>query len=314
MGLREQLRRFPLVLRLWRKFRWGCISTGAYRRRIERFFINTEKSLAAFKAKRQAANLILSFTSFAPRINFVEYSLFSILDQTIRPEKIILWLSEEDFPGKEKDIPDSLKRYGSFDFEIRFVRENFKSYKKLYYALQKFPEYVIVTFDDDVYYKPQWLEKLYNAYLKDPEHVIAHRVHMISFNNKRIEFYKNWKRRNTVLSFLNFSTGAGGILYPPRSLYKDAGNHELFLALCPNADDIWFYVMALLQNTKIRRVKNGYRRALDFDYIFSGEYMVIPKLTDVNVKKNQNDIQLKNVLEHYCLYDSFYQLYGEDRH
>jgi hypothetical protein len=311
MGLREQLRRFPPALRVWRKVRWGCISTGAYRRRIEGFFSNSEKSLAAFRVKPQAGNLILSFTSFAPRIQFAEYTLFSVLNQTMRPARVILWLSEKDFPGKEQDIPDSLKRYGSFDFEIRFVKENFKSYKKLHYALGEFPDHVIVTFDDDVYYKPRWLEKLYRSHLKDPAHIAAHRVHTVSFAGGHIDRYKNWKRRGAELSFLNFFTGAGGVLYPPRSLYTDANNHRLFLALCPAADDIWFYVMALLQHTKIRRVKNGYRRALDFDYIFSGEYRDIPRLADANVEQDRNDFQLKGVLEHYDLYDSFYELYGD---
>jgi hypothetical protein len=296
---------------LWRKIRYGCVSTRAYKRRIERFFENREKSLRIFNAKKQINNFILSFTSFPARIHFVEYSLFSVLNQTIRPEKIILWLSEEEFPGKETDIPDSLKRYCPFDFEIRFVKENFKPYKKLYYALRESPDSVIVTFDDDVYYKTRWLEKLYKAYLKDSGCISAHRIHTVSFDNKRIAPYKNWKRQKEPVSFLNVATGAGGVLYPPRSLYKDVCNHELFLTLCPNADDIWFYVMAVLQKTKIKRVKNGYSRALDFDYIFSGEYRAVPKLTDINVTKNQNDLQLKSVLEHYRLYDSFYQIYGE---
>lgn len=312
-ALKTRLRHFPLVLRFWRKIRYGCVSTGAYRRRIERFFRRPEKSLRTFNARKQINNLILSCTSFPARIGFVEYSLFSVLDQTIRPEKIILWLSEKEFPGKEADIPDSLKRYRSFNFEIRFVKENLKSHTKLCYALKEFPEYALVTFDDDIYYKPRWLEKLYKAYTEDPGCISAHRIHTVSFTNTRIDSYQNWKKQKGLISFLNIATGAGGILYPPRSLYKDVCRHELFLSLCPNADDIWFYVMAVLQKTKTKRVKNGYSRALDFDYIFSGEYRAIPKLADLNVAKNKNDLQLKNVLEYYGIYDSFYRICGEGR-
>ncbi|MDR2210659.1 MAG: glycosyltransferase family 2 protein [Spirochaetaceae bacterium] len=311
--LKKQLRAFPSVFLVWKRFRYGCVSTKAYKRRIDRFFLNPEKSINSFRTKKRAANLILSFTSFPARIGYVEYTLFSVLNQTIRPEKIILWLSEEEFPGKEADIPDSLKKYQPFNFEIQFVKKNLKSYTKLYYALREFPDYAIVVFDDDVYYKPRWLEKLYNAYLENPGCMIAHRIHTISFNNKRIDSYQNWKRQKAAASPLNFFTGVGGVLYPPRSLYKDVYNHELFLTLCPNADDIWFYVMALLQGTKIQGVRNGYSRAFDFDYIFSGEYMAIPKLADINVAKNQNDVQLKNVLEYYHMYDSFYQTYGENQ-
>jgi hypothetical protein len=301
---------FTDILQKWRNLRHQCISTSAYSKQIDRFFTNFDSSLLFFNKKPQINNLILSFTSFPARIKYVKYTLFSILQQSLRPEKIILWLSKEEFPQGEKGIPDILQRFYPFNFEIRFINENYRSYKKLFYALKEYPDSTIVSFDDDIFYKKNWLALLYNNHLLYPKDIVAHRTHNISFNNKRIDFYKNWGRGKSEASFLNFSTGAGGILYPPQSLFKDALNHELFLKLCPAADDIWFYVMALLKKTKIRKVKNGYNKAYDFDYIYDPKYKNIPKLTDTNIAGDQNDIQLKNALEYYNLYDSFYQQFG----
>lgn len=277
---------------------------------IKRFFLDKNLQEKYYK-KKQIDNLILSFTSFPARINFAEFTLFSIIQQSVRPEKIILWLSEEEFPEKEKAIPNSLKKYFVLDFEIRFVKGNIRSYHKLVHALKKFPDYVIVTFDDDVYYKPDWLELLYKTHIEYPRDIIAHRVHTISFKNGFPESYNNWQPSKNTVSFLNFPTAVGGNLYPPLSLFRDACSRDLFLRLSPAADDIWFYAMAVLQKTRIRKVKNGYSKAFDFDYILDDEYKSIPKLADINVKNNQNDVQLKNVLEHYNLYDSFYNLYGQ---
>ncbi|MFP3043044.1 glycosyltransferase [Treponema primitia] len=263
-----------------------------------------------YKNKRQIDNLILSFTSFPARLQFIEYTLFSIIQQTIRPKKIILWLSSDEFPKREKSIPENVLRYKPFNFKIQFVEKNFRSYKKLIYSLEKYPDDIIVTFDDDIYYKPDWLEKLYSTYSNFPNDIISHRVHAISFKNNHIDLYQNWSEGKIGASFLNFFTGAGGILYPPRSLYDDAVKSEYFMNLCPSADDIWFYVMALLQKTLIRKVKNGYDKAIDFDYVFDRDYVTIPKLTNINLDENRNDIQFKAVLEHYGIYESFYALYG----
>ena len=51
-------------------------------------------------------------------------------------------------------------------------------------------------------------------------------------------------------SFNLFPTGVGGVLYPPGSLNRDVVKKELFLELCPLADDIWFKAMGLLNGTK----------------------------------------------------------------
>jgi hypothetical protein len=285
--------------------------TRQYSKSIKRFFLDNNLR-EKYHLKKQTDNLVLSFTSFPARIRFAEFTLFSIIRQSVRPEKIILWLSEQEFPETEKAIQDSLKKYFILDFEIRFVKGNIRSYNKLVHALEEFPDHVIVTFDDDVYYKPDWLELLYKTHLEHPRDIIAHRAHTVSFKNGHPESYQNWLPAKDTASYLNFPTAVGGNLYPPRSLFGDACNQDLFLRLSPAADDIWFYVMAVLQKTQIRKVKNGYDRAFDFDYILDDEYKSIPKLADTNIKNNQNDAQLKNVLQYYNLYDSFYA-YTEQR-
>jgi hypothetical protein len=283
-----------------------------YSKLIENFFLS-EDLRAKHREKNTTSGIILSCTTFPAKIKYFEYTLFSVLRQTIRPEKIFLWLSEDEFPAKEASIPESLKRFFDYGFEIRFVKGKMRSYHKLVHAIREFPGHAIVTFDDDVYYRPDWLETLYKTYLEHPKDIAAHRAHRVVFKNGYIVPYSNWPPGTDRASYLNFPTGVGGNLYPPRSLFKDACNPDLFLRLSPAADDIWFYVMALLQKTKIRRVQNGSNKAFDFDYILDDEYKAIPRLADINVKNSQNDVQLKNILEHYNLYDSFYRIYGQEK-
>jgi hypothetical protein len=299
----------PIVERQIRLRERPYIITKKYKKEIYSFFKNTVNSRRIFNNKKKINNLVVSLTSFPERIEYFEYTLFSLLNQTIRPAKIILWLSREEFEKKQKSIPKNLSKYHEFDFEIRFVKENYRSYKKLVYTLKEYSDHPIVTADDDIFYPSDWLELLYNFHVSFPTDIIAHRIHNITFKNNFIDEYKNWNGEKKDISFLNFPTTGGGVLYPPNSLYHDAINNDIFLKLCPFADDIWFYVMAILKKTKIRRINNGYHHCLNFDYDLNYQYKNIPRLWEIN--RTNNDSQLKNTLEYYGLYDSFYESFKD---
>lgn len=71
---------------------------------------------------------------------------------------------------------------------------------------------------------------------------------------------------------------------------------DLFKELSPNADDIWFWAMAVLNGTKIRIPAAAQSSLIYVDVAVqqSGE-----TLWQENVVKGKNDIQLRKVLEHY---------------
>jgi hypothetical protein len=281
-----------------------------YKKEIKSFFKNIIDSQKVFHEKKRVDNLIISLTSFPERIDLFEYTLFSLINQTIRPKKIVLWLSREEFNKKKKAMPKNLAKYQNFNFEIAFINKNCRSYKKLAYAIKEYKNDLIVTADDDLYYPPDWLELLVNYHYDFPGDIIAHRIHNITFKDTIIDSYKNWKGQNKDVSFLNFPTTGGGVLYPPGSLYCDAVKDELFLKLCPFADDIWFYVMALLQKTRIRRITHGYQHCINFDYDLKLSSKKGTRLWEIN--RTNNDIQLKNVLDYYNLYVSFYELFNDN--
>ena len=247
------------------------------------------------KEKRKE-RLIVSLTTYPERIYDIDVTLFSLLNQTVKPDKIILWLGKEEFPNLEEDIPRHILNMQKFGIEIKFCK-NIKSYKKLIYALQKYPDDVIVTADDDAYYKYDWLEKLYNTYLKEPNYIHCHRAHKILFDkNNNILPYSKWKysikSEESEASFLNFFTGVGGVLYKSNLLYKDINKEELFMKLCPSADDIWFWCMAVMNNTKINIVK-------DNNNIKEIGYEEYNKLSSENCLQNKNDEQIKNIINYY---------------
>lgn len=246
--------------------------------------------------EKRKEKLIVSLTTFPQRIYDIDVVLFSLLNQTIKPDKIILWLSVEEFPNLEDSVPLHILNMRKFGIEIEFCN-NLYSYNKLIHSLRKYPNDLIVVADDDIYYQYDWLEKLYNAYLENPNYIHCHRAHEILFyNNNNIIPYSNWnqciKNENTSPSFKNFITNVGGAIYKRNLLHKDATNEKIFLELCPKADDIWCWTMGVLNNTKINIIKNNN------DIIEIG-YDNYVKLYDINKYENFNDIQLSNIFKYY---------------
>jgi hypothetical protein len=271
--------------------------------------INNMVNVSGIFERKRTPKLIVSLTSYPNRMGDLKYTLYSLLNQSIKPDEIMLWLSYEEFPDKENSIGDDILNFKKNGLTIKFCH-NLKSYKKLIPSLRKYKDCIIVTADDDIYYERDWLEKLYVAYQENPKYIHCHRAHKILLDkNRRIKPYNSWKSEiswnQTKPSFLNFFTGAGGVLYHPYSLHEDIFNEELFLKLTPTADDIWFWAMAVLQGTKISIVKeNMYLIFINPENELG--LTTEDTLTKINVLQGKNDEQLKAVVEHYNLYDKLF--------
>jgi hypothetical protein len=256
--------------------------------------------------------LIISITSFPQRMSDLHFALYSLLTQTLKPDAVVLWLGEEEFPNKEENLPRSILLLKNNGLTIKWCKD-LSSYTKLIPALKEYPDDIIVTADDDIYYPRNFLKLLYEAYLKEPQYIHCHRAHRITFDkNKNIKDYSKWIKEisNVEPSFCNFLTSGAGVLFPPKSLYKDVLDEELFLKLSPTADDIWFWAMAVLNNTKINVIKNNisklcYTNAAR-EYGLTGEIT----LAQQNIGGGGNDKQLKNIFNHYPVLQNLSQCHN----
>ena len=64
--------------------------------------------------------VIVSLTSYPKRITDIQYTLFSIFNQTFKPDKIVLWLTEEEIPNREMDIPNHILKFKKIGLEIKW--------------------------------------------------------------------------------------------------------------------------------------------------------------------------------------------------
>lgn len=250
--------------------------------------------------KLRERKLIVTLTSFPERMYDIHFCIYSLLEQTLKPDEVILWLASEQFPNREKDIPQEVLNLKDKGLTIKWC-SNLYSYKKLIPSFKEFKNCILITADDDIFYPKNWLEILYKSYLTHPNAITCHRAHRIKLDkNKNILPYKKWAKKinGPNLSFLNFFTGAGGVLYPPNSLDENVANIKQFTELAPHGDDIWFWAMALINNTKIFVAKNNIK---SLTYVNperergkTGEFTLF-----TNNKQGGNDIQIGKILKAY---------------
>jgi hypothetical protein len=121
--------------------------------------------------------LIVSLTSHPPRFGTLSLTLRSLLMQTVKADRTILWIAHGDIPLLPQDLTD-LQAAG---LEIR-TADDMKSYMKIIPTLDAFPDAFICTADDDAYYWPTWLEELVNVTRVTERVVLCHRAHEITLD------------------------------------------------------------------------------------------------------------------------------------
>ncbi|MCK4494410.1 MAG: glycosyltransferase family 2 protein [Methylococcales bacterium] len=242
--------------------------------------------------------LIVSFTTYSKRIHDAHVIIESIAQQTVKPNRLILWLDENEFTLDT--IPLVLHKQIKRGLEIRFCK-NYRSYKKLIPTLQLFKESNIITIDDDILYPHDMIELLIKEHKEHPKCVLGHRAHKMKYDkNKTILPYKEWELE-TLDSSVNkhiFFTGVGGIFYPFNSFNDEVLNTEVFLNICPNADDVWFKMMAVLNNIDCKKVA--------CDRKFSERFILIRSSQDIglfhsNYTESGNDAPIKKIVKEYGL-------------
>lgn len=211
------------------------------------------KHYALQSAEANGTKVIVSLTTFPARIGKVWLVVETMMRQSVKPDKIILWLSEEQFPTLDT-LPKQLLSLRQRGLEIRLCPQDIRSHKKYYYTLKEYPEDIMITIDDDIFYHSKILENLLLKHKENPSAVVATHTHIIKFNDNTSQLlpYAQWERNVRTDSNLFLCSG-GGTLFPPHSLYKDITNLRLALQLCPKADDVWLNAMAYLAHTNIIR-------------------------------------------------------------
>lgn len=237
-------------------------------------------------------DVTVTLTTYPARVASLHWTLRSLLTQSVRPRRVVLFLALSEFDGHA--LP-RLVRHPPPLLEIRWVA-NTRSYKKLLPALDLFPDQILITADDDVIYPRNWMARLLDEHELHSKEIICYRANeIVRSMTGEFEPYMSWPRATVTSDPTRvLPTGVGGVLYPVGSLDPRVLDEQQALALAPFADDFWFKIMALLAGTGARVVPRVGR-----DLPMSTLRRTGGSLTATNVAGGQNDVQLRALWKRY---------------
>lgn len=243
--------------------------------------------------------IIVSLTSFPKAIPYAVQAIRSVLAGSMLPDKIVLYLDTQKFPGGI--LPPELEQLKEECpiFETRFDDAEIRSYKKLVPALKDFPNDIIVTIDDDIHYYPDMLSRLVAIHRHQPNAIIAHRARLVKLHRP----YRYWRKykwydfifKKYIFNHRIMQTGVGGVLYPPHSLDTKMIDQTLFMNMAPTNDDVWFWAAAVSKGTYVVPVSGWHRKLIEIGK--PAEFA----LKTINLKQNddRNKKALDNILKNY---------------
>lgn len=262
---------------------------------IEEYYKMFAKRKKGIKNQSKKRSLIISLTTIPERIDSVWITIESLLRQTYKPDRIILWLSKDEF--EEIELPIQLKQQEKRGLTIKYCG-NLRSYKKFFYTVKENSQAYVITVDDDLIYSEKMVEVLVRDYAKNPRCVICNRSNRMKMRNNKLLPYSNWEmyeKRSKIMkepSYQNFFTSGGGTLFPFFLMDKRLLEDDVFMELAPTADDVWLNFIAWVSGLKTKNTED------DLGYLIHIPNSAKKGLYRQNVLRNQNDVQIKKVIEY----------------
>lgn len=242
--------RIPWFAGFWYKFTNKLENEAILKEQIPSYPLNTEM---------RDEIVIASLTSYPARIDCVWLAIKSLLLQTYRPDRVVLWLAEEQFPTRE--LPENLLNLQQYGLEIKWGKDIYGHKKYRVPVMEQKQEEVVITFDDDIIYSPHCIERLMKTHKKFPSCLVCDRGQV--FEDKSVENPGRWKTISSIgidkpTYSMNPSPG-GGCLIPFGAFHSDATKEECFRSLAYKNDDLWYMFMCAANGTRMVKTRKYHK-------------------------------------------------------
>ena len=218
------------------------------------------EDLSLNKEKRDQI-LTCTLTTFPDRIDSVQYTIKSLFNQSVKPDRIVLWLASSEFEGVE--FPDSIKALQKRGLEIRYCDNLFGHKRHYIMSEEQRDNELMIMFDDDIIFPYYIMERLYEKWKQFPNCVVCERGQCLAFEKGEVLNPGRWPVTSKVgvdePSFRILASPGGGCLVPPHAYYKDSNVPEIIQKYALKTGDIWLMFMAVQNDTKIVRTHRYHR-------------------------------------------------------
>ena len=123
----------------------------------------------------------ISLTSWKARINTVSKTLYSLI-KMCPGFHIVLVLSKDEFPLKEKELPENLMLFVNNKLiELFWIKPNLKSFKKVLFTMDKYRDVPVISADDDCIYTCNYAQELYDKWTENKNSPVIYRNIKITY-------------------------------------------------------------------------------------------------------------------------------------
>lgn len=144
----------------------------------QRYITAFKKTFIDFQPIKKNEKIIVTMTTWKKRIANIPSILPNVINNTIKPDKIIINLSIEEFPEKKQNLPTKFNDFVDKHADIVNINwiegPNIKSWKKSIPTFKLYPNDCIICIDDDWIYSTDFIEKLWNTHLQYPNNPITY--------------------------------------------------------------------------------------------------------------------------------------------
>lgn len=192
------------------------------------------------------AKIIVNITTWTKRDWCLYPMLKNLKQQTLHPDKIVLWLSEEEY-DKDK-LPQSIQKCIDEKLltDVMWVKNNTKGHKR-YDCFKHFNDCYNILLDDDILYKPSFIEELVNEAKKHQNCVTVYSSYSVEYDGVKItrgQYIKEPSHKNNFI--------AGRCCFPPHIFPFDAyENEKLRNEYVLNCDESWYRPFFIKHDIKI---------------------------------------------------------------
>lgn len=191
--------------------------------------------------------MTVNITTTNNRLDLCSQTVWSLLNQSVLPKKIVIWVSKEAYL-----IDKGIDKEPAWAQKLNLIRDiiefkwtaNTGPYRKLFPALaEATDEQIIVYADDDTIYKENWLKLLSDKFQEHQEEkIVASRVRLSKRNIfGRHKTYMLWpvSKKEIELDRDYLITGVGGVILKKKHIKDAFVKNQDYLKVCPKSDDFW---------------------------------------------------------------------------
>lgn len=240
--------------------------------------------------KKDKKMVIVSMTTIPKRKDRLMDNLPALLNQSYKFDKLIINiddnLSDEDYKWYDALLEKDSR------IEINKAEAKWRSCNKLLPTLKKYPEDIIITLDDDIFYPEDTVKELVEWHEKEPECIISHEINPLNIKDDYVSYDNAYDVMLMQKEWGKYFSNCA--LFPPHVFDgTDLYDYDKMME-CTNGthDELWFWVQSTLNG--VQCIGLNYVRSFAPEMLRQyeeGEY----QLTTLNNSASKIDSYMKKI-------------------